>query len=251
MKELFSRAWIMLQYLYYQELLKSTPRVALGSRHNRPIVRVNYKDNNVYRRKEFSLNTPKGQKYYQIAQERDTALAFIRSHDNELSAEEKQLISSLKIVLLNKALDGKFYKSIKECSNPMVNSSNYKYKNYRMRSRAEVVVAECLDKLGLKYKYEPAVQLGSEIIYPDFVVYIESLDYCFFIEYLGKMNDYDYTHKTVIRINNYTDSGVYPYESILYLYGSKDYMPSPEFITNQIIIMLNSIAVHSLKAKIA
>ena len=58
-------------------------------------------------------------------------------------------------------------------------------RNEHMRSRAEVIVADCLYANHLEYRYEKALRMGGQDYYPDFTVMSPLIEMPVYIEYCG------------------------------------------------------------------
>ena len=246
MDDRFCKEWNMIQCLYWQNFMASSPRVSIGIHKDHQVVRVSYKENGKYKKEEYLPSSPKAGEFLMIMAKQEKAITNIRSYSKKLTPEQRRAVTNLKIKPCASRFDGRFFDSLKECSNRREYLNDYRHNNIRMRSRAETIVADCLDKLGLTYKYEPAIVVGGEIVHPDFVVYIEALDQCVIIEFMGMIDDYDYAYTALKKTGRYLNNRIYPNEELILIYGTGDYVPSSESITTQIISMLNSIAMKSL-----
>ncbi len=71
-----------------------------------------------------------------------------------------------------------------------------------MRSRAEVIVANCLYENHLEYRYEKTVKMGGRFYYPDFTVTSPLLGVYVYIEYCG-VDSPEYAYKLQKRIELY------------------------------------------------
>ena len=78
------------------------------------------------------------------------------------------------------------------------------------RSKSESLDAEFIVDTGCRFKYEPALPLGSKTIYPDFAadrVWRMDVGY---IEHLGLIDKPDYREKKLQDIRDMADHGIYP-----------------------------------------
>ncbi len=77
-------------------------------------------------------------------------------------------------------------------------------KHERVRSRAEVIIANTLIMLEIPYRYEAAFCMDNRIVYPDFSIMNPETGELFYLEYFGKMNDPDYAARQFMKIQEYS-----------------------------------------------
>lgn len=99
----------------------------------------------------------------------------------------------------------------------------YTLKGERVRSKSEVIIADRLFIKGIPYKYECPLQVGKEIIHPDFSILRMSDRKVLYHEHCGKMNDPDYTKDIPDRVNKYARSGIFQGERLFLSFESADY----------------------------
>lgn len=116
--------------------------------------------------------------------------------------------------------------------------TGYLHNDIYMRSRGELLVAEALDSLGLEYKYEPMIRIRGKICYPDFIVYLPEFNRCFFIEFLGRLDDDQYVADNSFKIGRYLQSGMTINEDILLFCGWENRMVSTESIVDDIVSLI-------------
>lgn len=92
-----------------------------------------------------------------------------------------------------------------------------------MRSRAEVLIADSLDTLGLPYHYEEVIHIDGKQFVPDFTIMIPGTWEIRYLEHLGMMDDPAYLKHNLEKISAYTDAGIMPYHDILYTYETSDH----------------------------
>ena len=85
-------------------------------------------------------------------------------------------------------------------------------KGERVRSKSEMIIADILAKNNIPYKYELSQQMkaaGGKLIpvYPDFTCVNLRTRQEFLWEHLGRMDDPDYSHKTVAKLRGYRKNG--------------------------------------------
>ena len=93
-------------------------------------------------------------------------------------------------------------------------------KGERVRSKSEVIIADRLYAKGIPYKYECPLQVGDEIIHPDFTILRLSDRKIVYHEHCGKMDDPDYTEDLVSRVKKYGHAGIYPGSSLSFSFES-------------------------------
>ena len=131
-----------------------------------------------------------------------------------------------------------FWEELKEETNEYRTDATYMHRGVCMRSRGEVIIAQILDSLGMEYKYEPGIKIGSELYCPDFAVYLPEFERCFFIEFLGMLDNKDYALKNGLKIGNYLNSGMVINKDIILFCGTKNSMGSIEEMVQDIIALI-------------
>lgn len=76
-------------------------------------------------------------------------------------------------------------------------------KNERVRSKAEYIIANMLNDMGLSYRYECEYILDSKTVYPDFTIMHPVTGELYYLEYFGLMDDEEYAAKTMRKISAY------------------------------------------------
>lgn len=185
---------------------------------------------------KYLLNSPFGQKYYQIKLIRDSIESNLRIY-NEIwnrsfiglpppECEPQKVKRTIYTRDGNKVvMDRAFFDSLK-------NDANKKHPKYKSnlfngiyyRSAAERDIAIYYTEMGIPFKYEPEITIpGLNItINPDFVLYIEELDNCKIHEHLGIKESVDYLRDTKIKYGNYSAAGLIPELDILFTHDKED-----------------------------
>ena len=89
-------------------------------------------------------------------------------------------------------------------------------KGQRVRSKSEVIIANLLDESGVPYLYEKPLYLGGySSVYPDFTVLNTRTREEYVWEHLGGMDDPDYCHKALEKLNDYALAGYLPGKNLL------------------------------------
>ncbi len=87
---------------------------------------------------------------------------------------------------------------------PLIGAGIYtNMKGQRFRSRAELIIADILDYLGLTYRYECEYDAGRRAYYPDFTIMHPRTGELYYLEYFGLMSDPDYCNSAVEKIAAY------------------------------------------------
>lgn len=79
----------------------------------------------------------------------------------------------------------------------------------KVRSKSEVLLADMYYEMGIPYKYEyPAKMFNGKIRYPDFVLLKMPERKLIYHEHLGLLEEKEYRHNNLIKINEYAKSGI-------------------------------------------
>jgi len=108
-------------------------------------------------------------------------------------------------------------------TNPMAYDERYEYytnRGERVRSRAELFIADMLFQLGIPYRYEMLYIANGHNYYPDFTLMNPFTGELFFVEYFGLMDDDDYRQNSFAKIKEYNrtpeaDKFIFIFESQL------------------------------------
>ena len=85
----------------------------------------------------------------------------------------------------------------------------YSEKGERMRSKSEVLIANCLSHNDIPYKYEcPVIMSNGMVRYPDFTILNVGKRKLFYWEHLGKAGDIDYLSSNMRKIREYKREGI-------------------------------------------
>lgn len=90
----------------------------------------------------------------------------------------------------------------------------------RVRSKSEMIIADILAKNNIPYKYEHPLQMkaaGGKLIpvYPDFTCVNLRTRQEFLWEHLGRMDDSDYSMKTVMKLRTYSKNDFIPGKNLI------------------------------------
>lgn len=215
--------------------LAGIPKLTIGKHRGVPIVRENVYEDGMRIKREHAISSSRGRELLKLSERRFELIS--------LKKVISQLVEPSSILLdpglLKTPFDRDFWENLR--SNGVVGyaEGSYEHKGLKMRSRGEVVIAQVLDSLGLEYKYEPTVMIGPANYNPDFAVYLPEFERCFFIEFLGMLDRFDYAAKNSSKIYSYMCSGMVINRDLLLFYGSQNSMPSVDDIVEDIIALVN------------
>ena len=92
----------------------------------------------------------------------------------------------------------------------------------QVRSKSEKIIADRLAELGIPYRYEAPLFLGTMgIVYPDFTLLKVCTREEIYWEHPGMMDDPSYVHKALNKINTYIRNGYIPGKNLLLTFESK------------------------------
>lgn len=106
---------------------------------------------------------------------------------------------------------------------PGNNSHFYTENDERVRSKAEIIIANTLKHACLPYIYEFPLHLTEKIVYPDFTILDIRTRKEKYLEHFGMMDDPEYVKSFVRKINLYERNGIYPGYDLLFTVESLEY----------------------------
>ena len=234
----FSDAYKVAKVLYIDSELERMPNARRGKQPD--LVRI-YENNKI--KGTYKLTKRENLHYGEIADRRERLKALRTRLKLELKVNPEEYYVSVNTPF---RLTRKDWEKMIPQSNDTDNNSNLWFENIRMRSRFELNTAIILDKLGLEFKYEPAVSFNGVIRYPDFVVYLPEFEVCFIIECMGRICDDDYDRRAAERMKLFMDNGFVPFRDFLIIGGTDGFIPTKDWVANSIISVVNSIASESV-----
>ena len=89
----------------------------------------------------------------------------------------------------------------------------------RMRSKAEVLIAETLYSYGIPFRYEQELEAGGATFHPDFT-FEGAGGKEFYLEFCGMMDDPAYVEGHKRKRSAYEAAGIAEWDNIIYLYAS-------------------------------
>ena len=88
----------------------------------------------------------------------------------------------------------------------------------RVRSKSEVMIADALYDNGIKFKTEPALEVGEKIVYPDFEIVHPKAHKLIWWEHFGMMDDPEYAYNAMKKLTEYERSGIVFGENLIVTY---------------------------------
>ncbi|MBO4389140.1 MAG: hypothetical protein J5785_06895 [Spirochaetales bacterium] len=82
-------------------------------------------------------------------------------------------------------------------------------------SKSEVIIADRLAAAGVPYLYEVPVYLEERVYYPDFLLLNRRTGKEFRWEHFGKMDDPEYSHKTLSKLSVFSRNGIILWDNLL------------------------------------
>lgn len=215
--------------------LGSLPRVSLGKHSGTVVVRTNTYENGSRIKREYSINSHKGQELIRIVERRRELTDAKRLIGQVAGASSVTIDPSTVRTVFNKDMWNRFSSSMMK-DYP---EGRYEHKGIKMRSRGEVLIAGVLDSLGLEYRYEPTIRIGNTTYCPDFVVYLPEFERCFFIEFFGMMDDISYMTRNSSKVYAYMSAGMVVNRDLLMFSGTMNSMPSVDDMVEDIVGLIN------------
>lgn len=179
------------------------------------------------RRRHYSLYSDNGKKAIKVMEEiayynkRISFLSslWLRDYSGKIPKAFEHKIKIKSPV----GLDNDFFRQAESSSNSMAYKNTYTFMGINFRSKNELIVAELLNDMGLRFKYEPKIVFGSNTeMYPDFLINIVEADRCFFFEMQGMMNDINYAIKSAHKESLYISHGFRDGKDILFFKAGND-----------------------------
>ncbi len=112
-------------------------------------------------------------------------------------------------------------------------SEHYTDKGERVRSKSEIIIANCLNHNKIPYLYEKPITFKSgRIVYPDFTILDVYRRRELYLEHLGKLGDIDYVMRNIQKLNEYKENGIYLGVNLFFTYESASIPVSVKDIEN-------------------
>lgn len=101
-----------------------------------------------------------------------------------------------------------------------------------VRSKSEAMIDMILHINRIPFRYECALKLGTNVIYPDFTIRHPKTGEFFYWEHFGLMDNLDYRQKTGAKLRLYISNGIIPSIQLITTYETADKPLCTEKIEN-------------------
>ncbi len=221
--------------LIVKEIIK-LPDVRLGKHGGRAVFRECLSGEGIRKVREYSACKPEGKILYGQSECRKQLVEMKKQIETVLkSLPETPDIDLSKV---KTKYNRNMWENIHVRAEYETKEKGYPYKDMIMDSRGEMIVAQCLDSLGLMYKYEPRLVLFGEEYYPDFIVYLPEFQRCFFIEFMGRLDDDKYIARNEFKLMDYLKSGMVVNRDILLFCGYENSMVNADEMIDDIVALI-------------
>lgn len=99
-----------------------------------------------------------------------------------------------------------------------------------VRSKSEALITMILQANKIPFRYECELQLGENIVYPDFTIRHPKTGKTYYWEHFGKMDDEYYCRSACMKIQSYALNGIIPNIQLITTYETKEKPLSPSVI---------------------
>lgn len=89
----------------------------------------------------------------------------------------------------------------------------------KMRSKNEVLHAETMYRLGIPFRYEPVLHIGTNNLIPDFTALRIRDAKIFYMEHCGITNNKEYMDHHKWKMRTYEAAGIVPWDNLIVTYG--------------------------------
>ena len=103
-----------------------------------------------------------------------------------------------------------------------------------VRSKSEALIDMSLFNNNIPFRYECALKLGENILYPDFTILHPRTHKIYYWEHFGIMDDPSYAHRAINKLQTYIANGLIPNIHLITTYETKD-TPLSSDMVNKIV----------------
>lgn len=114
----------------------------------------------------------------------------------------------------------------------------YTDKGERVRSKAEIIIANMLKALDIPYKYECPLKLGDIVVYPDFTILDVKERREKYLEHFGMMGDLDYVNNMMLKISTYEQNNIFLGDKLICTFESAKRPLNVSTLKNKLSILL-------------
>ena len=211
-----------LKIAYFRDKIESCPDIRLGVRNvgsdQVDIIKA-YSGNQ--RLGLYRTNTKKGKELLKLKEENDNYKRILSKLESEWIEQYGAPCEKMKIKHYGDTANRRFFDDLKECCNTYKSDTASFYNGTWYKSKLESDFAKLMDEYGVMYKYEPEIIVtGTNILNPDFMLYLPWLDLLILVEIFGACSKVDYLNRNKLKLHKYLLSEWIPGSNMLALYYS-------------------------------
>ena len=227
-------------------LLKKMPVVRLGSRKDKPVLRVYFGDKRRYH--EVTRSSKKWREAMMLYDKRIKIERSLRLTKHLLSNTSIcNKCFSLSTTNLDNDYDVDFYDNLIDSSCTFEKNTKYYYNGHNFRSRSEMQFATILDEFGLEYKYDVKIRYGNHEHTVDFAIVFREFNRCIFIEYFGRCDDPEYNEDNTRKLLHSQNSNIYIGRDLFIMSGDRYYTPGSDVVRIQVAAIIAQLACIHIK----
>lgn len=103
----------------------------------------------------------------------------------------------------------------------------------KVRSKTEKIIADKLFAMGIPYRYEYPIKIkGYGFVYPDFTLLNVAKRKEIYMEHFGMMDNVEYCHKAIKKLDNYAKNGIYQGRNLLVTFETSQYPLNMKVVEN-------------------
>ncbi|MBQ6622621.1 MAG: hypothetical protein IJH75_07270 [Mogibacterium sp.] len=91
-----------------------------------------------------------------------------------------------------------------------------------VRSKSEMLIADALYALGIRFVYEPCITINGTIYHPDFAIFMPYTGRVVLWEHFGLMDSKDYQWKVIRKLQDYIMAGYLPGYDLIMTFEDKE-----------------------------
>lgn len=103
-----------------------------------------------------------------------------------------------------------------------------------VRSKSEVIIANCLFRRNIIFRYEDELDVDGRILHPDFTIRHPKTGQVIYWEHFGMMDNENYRDLMVKKIRMYGDSGIYPMINLIISAETRENPLKPSYVESMI-----------------
>ncbi|MBR1796702.1 MAG: hypothetical protein IJ757_01615 [Clostridiales bacterium] len=236
------------RYLYLTRKLDSLPTIRFSTNGEYQVISITGIDTKTGTkvRKRIASRNKDYEKYKWYAQERqliEEQLRILLSNwKSEYKGDLKSLAREYELVPDTQSVFNTDYwnrLSTGDCN--YQNTTPVFHNGILMRSQFEADVAQVIDELGIRYKYDVKLIFPNKAMFPDFALDLPEYNRCSFIETMGGMDNFRNQTRNAEKLNSYFNVGLYPNIDLGLICGDYIYRPDHDTIKKILGVMLDAL----------